>query len=83
MLTPKVGRGRLLRQHGLKEEDFVNEFNKYVGKLAELNKDRMDLDASTCPPHPPLPLVPRLALAFLPCTHMEPDPRDARDLACP
>ena len=38
---------QLLRRHGLKDEVFVNQFHEYVTQLAGLNKDRMDLDAST------------------------------------
>ena len=38
---------QLLRKHGLKDEVFVNQFHEYVTQLAGLNKDRMDLDAST------------------------------------
>jgi ubiquitin conjugation factor E4 B len=38
---------RLLRQHGLKDQDFIDKFHAYVLKLGDLNKDRMDLDANT------------------------------------
>ena len=37
---------RLLRQHGLKEKDFCDEFNSFVTKLGHLNQDRMELDAN-------------------------------------
>jgi hypothetical protein len=37
---------RLLRNHGLKDDVFINQFHEFIGTLTELNKDRMDLDAS-------------------------------------